>query len=813
MIKGIFFLNEKEGWVVGWPGIIFHTTDSGRTWKQQNSKSYNELYAAYFIDRHTGWVVGQLGEILHTLDGGKTWKFQRSGTQANLNKVYFADENYGLIVGDEGVILTTINGGVTWELQNSGTSNDLYSFSLSPEGILAVGENGVAMRYAVDTEKFIVELPPSAEAVAAELEAQLTETVEYHWEIIRSGASQTYFTDTYFLSALHGWTVGHGGAILNTTDGGKTWHPQQSGVTEDLQRIVFIDEKHGWIAGNRVLLRTENGGETWEVTREGLETIYYISAMHFINPQMGWIGANDAQTLHTSDGGKTFRLQKIGLGSPPIDDLHFINTKEGWAITAHRMRGTGYILHTVDGGDHWEIQARTNQHGVGVHFMNETSGWVVLVNGASLLTTDGGTTWQQTLSTTSAGTRLHAVKFRNHTEAWGIANDKKLLTTHNQGKHWEVINDSLGNQRATRGDESWVHQMAKEQFLPAFNVTNAHILADGQAWIVGAMMSAPRTTDDFVIDADEQVQDTIGQIYRTTDFGKNWYHQLGKHRNTLRDVLFLDEQHGWIAGDNGDLFSTEDGGQTWQRLESETTQRIVDVHFTSLEPKWGWLMLRNATLLYTQDGSQWTAQNKQKQLPREDSFALNDVAFGNFSEGWAVGERGDIIHNPDGGTTWARQRTSTSKPLTSVDMKFAPLGWAVGTNGVTQRTVNGGEYWKFHETHTGSDLKAVSFITKRKGWAAGRGGIILSTTDGGFTWTSQASGINQTLYDILALSEQEIYAVGASGTIIHSTDGGETWEQEHTGINDNLYAVTRVKGSDTLWAVGQLGVVLRCPKR
>ena len=71
MIKGIFFLNETDGWVVGWPGIVFHTQDGGLTWKRQNSNSYNELYAAYFIDRHIGWVVGQFGEILHTVDGGK----------------------------------------------------------------------------------------------------------------------------------------------------------------------------------------------------------------------------------------------------------------------------------------------------------------------------------------------------------------------------------------------------------------------------------------------------------------------------------------------------------------------------------------------------------------------------------------------------------------------------------------------------------------------------------------------------------------------------------------------------------------------
>ena len=497
----------------------------------------------------------------------------------------------------------------------------------------------------------------------------------------------------------------------------------------------------------------------------------------------------------------------------PITDLHFINTKEGWAVTSRMMREGSYVLHTIDGGDNWQVQTRTHKYGRGVHFMNETSGWIVLANGASLLTTDGGTTWKQTLPKMSDGTRLHAIKFRNHTEAWGIANDKRLLITHNQGKSWEIINDSFVNPRSTVGDESWVHQMAKEQFLPAFKLTNAHILEDGHGWMVGVIVAAPRTADDYAIDIDEQGQDTIGQIYSTTDFGKNWDHLLGKQWNTLRDVLFIDEQHGWIAGDNGALFSTEDGGKTWQPLESDTTQRIIDVHFTSFEPKWGWLMLRDATLLYTQDGSQWTAQNKQERFSRQNSFAINEVTFGNFSEGWAVGEGGQIIHNPDGGTVWALQRASTGNTLTSIDMQFAPLGWAVGTNGVTQRTVNGGEYWKFHETDTGSDLNAVSFITKRRGWAVGRGGIVLSTTDGGFTWTSEASGVNHTLYDVLTRSEQEIYAVGASGIIIHSTDGGETWEQEHTGVTNNLYAVTRVKESDTLWAVGQLGVVLRRPKR
>jgi len=58
-------------------------------------------------------------------------------------------------------------------------------------------------------------------------------------------------------------------------------------------------------------------------------------------------------------------------------------------------------------------------------------------------------------------------------------------------------------------------------------------------------------------------------------------------------------------------------------------------------------------------------------------FRMNDVGFGKFSEGWAVGDDGQILHNQDGGPIWTAQRTSTGRNLIDLDMKFAPLGWAV----------------------------------------------------------------------------------------------------------------------------------------
>ena len=657
MIKGIFFIDEKEGWVVGWPGIVFHTEDGGLTWKRQNSNSYNELYAAYFINRHTGWVVGQFGEILHTLDGGKTWKFQRSGTQANLNKVYFADANHGLIVGDEGVILTTINGGMTWESQNSGTSNDLYSFSLSPDGILAVGEGGIAMRYSVDTEKFIVELPPAAQEV--ETDEKPIEAIEYHWEIVRQGNWQAEFTDTYFLSAQHGWTVGSDGTILRTTDGGKTWQPQQSGVSETLQRIVFIDEKYGWISGQGVLLRTENGGKSWQVIRNGLKNFHNIRAIHFINPKEGWLGVDKGQILRTSDGGTTWTFQQTGTTHQPITDLHFINNQEGWAVAPQRRTG-GFILHTVDGGDYWEIQAKTHNRCIGIHFLNATSGWVVMANGTSLLTTDGGESWKRDLKAerdikgSDLGIQLLTVKFRNHTEAWAIDGGHTILTTQNQGKNWEVTYSySLPERETANGEsESWIERMAADRsFGFLIQITNAHFLPDGHGWIVAGEQIYDRELKGADVGGSNESGTSTGQIYATTDGGKTWQHQLGEPLDNFRDVMFLDEQNGWIAGDNGVLLSTEDGGENWKRLESGTTDRIVDVHFISLEPKWGWTMERDGTLLYTIDGEDWSTDDKQELPKREPPpLSINEVAFGKFSEGWAVGENGEIVHNLDGGS-------------------------------------------------------------------------------------------------------------------------------------------------------------------
>ena len=70
------------------------------------------------------------------------------------------------------------------------------------------------------------------------------------WSIIRQADFPTHFRDVTYADAQHAWAVGDSGVIAATSDGGKTWSAQNSGVKQNLRCIMFIDPKNGWISGD-----------------------------------------------------------------------------------------------------------------------------------------------------------------------------------------------------------------------------------------------------------------------------------------------------------------------------------------------------------------------------------------------------------------------------------------------------------------------------------------------------------------------------------------------------------------------------------
>ena len=120
-------------------------------------------------------------------------------------------------------------------------------------------------------------------------------------------------------------------------------------------------------------------------------------------------------------------------------------------------------------------------------------------------------------------------------------------------------------------------------------------------------------------------------------------------------------------------------------------------------------------------------------------------------------------------------------------------GWAVGQKGVILHTENGGSTWNFQSSGTRVDLMSAVFITPKLGWVVGRSGIILHTSDGGATWALEASGDREDLIDVDFATAQSGWAVGKAGTILHTDDGGVTWSPQKSGTDTELQSISIVK--------------------
>lgn len=66
---------DGTGWAVGAAGEVVRQYTQGRPWQRASlgMEVVSWMRGLYFVDKNNGWIVGAYGLILHTTDGGKTW--------------------------------------------------------------------------------------------------------------------------------------------------------------------------------------------------------------------------------------------------------------------------------------------------------------------------------------------------------------------------------------------------------------------------------------------------------------------------------------------------------------------------------------------------------------------------------------------------------------------------------------------------------------------------------------------------------------------------------------------------------------------
>ncbi len=111
------------------------------------------------------------------------------------------------------------------------------------------------------------------------------------------------------------WISGNRGYIAITRDGGKSWDwTQVKGFEKaDFRDIEAFSDKTAVIMSSgtpALVLKTTDGGATWQEKYRNTDTTYFLDAMDFDNPKHGLILGDPIKNkfllLETNDGGETW---------------------------------------------------------------------------------------------------------------------------------------------------------------------------------------------------------------------------------------------------------------------------------------------------------------------------------------------------------------------------------------------------------------------------------------------------------------------------------------------------------------------------
>lgn len=292
---------------------------------------------------------------------------------------------------------------------------------------------------------------------------------------------------------------------------------------------------------------------------------------------------------------------------------------------------------------------------------------------------------------------------------------------------------------------------------------------------------------------------------------QGWAPRESATRSDLVAVHFTSQSKGFIAGDDGYLASTTDGGRTWQRYDLKTTQSINEIYFRNEDN--GYLVAGRLLFVTDDGGRTWRETRIYRNADfRNGTPELISIRFSDKKQGLAIGSivnRNDeivdalVMRTDDGGDTWHRVLIPTKSELFHLDFNGNSHGWIVGDKGTILATRDGGVSWVLQKSGVTRALFSVDFRDDNEGYAVGGGGTILRTEDGGRTWVRVITPFAETLKRVNFSDDKNGYVVGHKGIILRSSDKGKTWIRQESNLKSDFYGL--FMGKKFGWAVGSAG--------
>lgn len=377
---------------------------------------------------------------------------------------------------------------------------------------------------------------------------------------IQSLREDATLNDICLLDAQNGWAVGDSGVIWHTANGGELWEPQESGTIGQLTSVSFVDALHGWIGGRvsspgsdeaiGILLSTEDGGRTWTPTSRA---------------------------------------------TPPMDQLHFANSRVGFAVGETSVFYSTGVISTDSGGRGWTLFGEPGSR----------YGWIC--GDFCEIPTENGSEWVGTLCGPDGVTAVTSRSLYTETTETDLITTNVMAgttppRTDTTDTTTDITMDAVGSDATRRvvqlsaAKKSGWNACCAERGMPrAVCFDAAYRRGRGgsrgmsslpMAWAVGDgglvlrsdSLGTRWTRPDLLPEGVERfdfrtvavdgnhlwIAGAPGHcVWKSDDGGQSWRVVRVPSKLPIRKLVFADAQHGIAVGSLGLILVTDDGGESW----------------------------------------------------------------------------------------------------------------------------------------------------------------------------------------------------------------------------------------------------------
>lgn len=553
----------------------------------------------------------------------------------------------------------------------------------------------------------------------------LVTSAQENWIEVYNANSESSPKKTCFINQSNIWGI-EDGAIYFSDNGGANWELQFEKEDYNFFDLFFTDTLHGWVVGWSEVLYTSDGGINWELQILPNPLGLDVLAVHFINPDTGWIAGSYETIYGTYDGGHNWFVQQAYQLEEQLWlwDICFVNSQIGCAVGG-RFFGDpqGIIFNTFDGGNTW-IQhfPPMSEEFSSIQYINQDTIWAGDKSGRFYRSVDSGLSWElNTYFTDPGNNSIEDFHFYNNNRAIVSLGPWQWATTNNAWQDYEIINLGVyyrfrnfsfnsSNEGLASGygdfwmtldeGESWQH-MNKKFFTLEFSSTT-------QGWM--------------------STISPVSKLYKTTNCGYDWEEVNSPNDSPILGIDFISEQEGFYCTENGLIYKTSDQGNTWQNILVPTSISIIHkIQFLNSDT--GYAIANNNILLKTSNGGEtWDI------FDNFQTDYLSDLHFLNGNWGSVVGSIGYTATTSNGGLNWNVNEVPETAPA-CVWYKDENNGFFLPHYSYLHFTNDGGNNWSQSDLSVSGGVD-IAFSDFNTGWAVSKQ-FIHNTTDGGQSWNQE----------------------------------------------------------------------------